>query len=317
MFTTQQMAHCMQESLTMKTFAILLASLLTTQSLACAADTNGGDSEGNLDENSQYADNSADDANALAGSSSIRSLLGAGDWSYKFDIVAADGTVKQLEAIDTETLRHPASTTKLFTGYAAFLTGAMSNDYIGDTLRRSDNNQANNMLCRVGTKVGGYSASCQEIYGTTSSNTNFPSGMKMDAALSASRKTLDNAGVQRTPSSVIVDGSGLSYGNYLRVTDLQNLLIVAHKSKRGAEFKTLLANPNRSGTLAGRFGRLADPGRVSAKTGTLAAVKALAGYADMREGRWLVFSVIGTGVSPAEAFPRIERAVIRAIELSK
>jgi D-Ala-D-Ala carboxypeptidase 3 (S13) family len=273
------------------------------------------DEEGSLDEAAGY------EANEVVGdelsTKDIRGLLGAGDWSYKFDVVEANGSVKTLHELDTQTLRRPASTLKIFTGYAGFTTGAASNNYIGDTLKRSSNSQANNILCLVGEKRGNYNAVCQGYEGTTSTSPSFPSGMRITTALSESRDLLDGLGVKRTQGSNIADGSGLSYGNQLRVTDINNLLQVIHKSSRAAEFRGLLANPKTYGTLAGKFSRLADPGRIYAKTGTLRDVKALAGYADMKNGRWLVFSVIGTGVQPAAAFPRIESAVIRAMELAK
>jgi D-Ala-D-Ala carboxypeptidase 3 (S13) family len=249
----------------------------------------------------------------------LKRSLGDGDWVYAFDVVEADGAVVRLASSHTETLRRPASTLKLFGSYAAYRAGAAPSGYIGDTLRRSVNPKANKITCLVGAKVGKYEASCDEESSAGTELPSFSSGMHMKQAIAAERSFLTRAkdqgglGVTINGGSTIVDGSGLSYSNRITVSDLMSLLHTIHKDPSASQFRELMANPDKNGTLAGRFSALRNPGHVYGKTGTLGSVKALAGFIDLGARRTLVFSVIGERLDDTRAaFVRIERTVVRA-----
>jgi D-alanyl-D-alanine carboxypeptidase/D-alanyl-D-alanine-endopeptidase (penicillin-binding protein 4) len=65
-----------------------------------------------------------------------------------------------------------------------------------------------------------------------------------------------------------------------------------YKSREWRNFLSLLPVGGEDGTLAGRFTGAAETGRVHAKTGTLAHVAALSGYAQRRDKTWVAFSIL-------------------------
>ncbi|MEK7270789.1 MAG: D-alanyl-D-alanine carboxypeptidase, partial [Planctomycetota bacterium] len=83
-------------------------------------------------------------------------------------------------------------------------------------------------------------------------------------------------------------------------------------------FRNSLATPGGEGTLSKRFPDARLEGRLFAKTGTIAGVSALSGYAKGEDDRWRAFSVLvqfeGKGFSLADA-RRIEDRI--AIEVAK
>jgi D-alanyl-D-alanine carboxypeptidase/D-alanyl-D-alanine-endopeptidase (penicillin-binding protein 4) len=95
-----------------------------------------------------------------------------------------------------------------------------------------------------------------------------------------------------TTNHAMVDGSGLSHYNLLRVDLLTDLLVAMyHRNDLFPLFYASLPVGGVDGTLRGRMrGTLAE-GNVHAKTGSIAGVSSLSGYVSDREGRMLVFGM--------------------------
>jgi D-alanyl-D-alanine carboxypeptidase/D-alanyl-D-alanine-endopeptidase (penicillin-binding protein 4) len=91
------------------------------------------------------------------------------------------------------------------------------------------------------------------------------------------------------PGMAIVDGSGLADADRVTCTFLDRLLRAAGPDGPLAQG---LPVAGQSGTLAERFAGTPGVGRIRAKTGTLAGVAALSGWADTTKGAHLVFSFV-------------------------
>lgn len=135
-------------------------------------------------------------------------------------------------------------------------------------------------------------AIAREIAIKTGNEASFAGGVK------AVRDVLTKNGFDLATAN-FVDGSGLSATNKIPAKLLTDVLTAAAKptldDARTAKLRPLLtALPvaGGSGTLAGRYGGTAAPGKgwVRAKTGTLTGVNALAGMVVDVDGRVLVFS---------------------------
>ena len=98
---------------------------------------------------------------------------------------------------------------------------------------------------------------------------------------------------------VLMDGSGLSYGNRISSQFLSQVLLAVWKHDRAQEFLDCLPHGGQAGSTLSR--RLKDVGKnVRAKTGTLAKAIGLSGFAKTKDDRWVVFSMIvnaGRGMS--------------------
>ena len=113
--------------------------------------------------------------------------------------------------------------------------------------------------------------------------------------LEAIRSLLELAGVD--PNAVtLADGSGMS--TYNRVTPRATVGLLRWAAGRpwGAEFRRTLPIGGIDGTLARRFQGGALRGRIFAKTGSLNATNALAGYLLTRSGQTLVFAAYANDV---------------------
>ncbi|SNB61360.1 D-alanyl-D-alanine carboxypeptidase / D-alanyl-D-alanine-endopeptidase (penicillin-binding protein 4) [Arboricoccus pini] len=93
-------------------------------------------------------------------------------------------------------------------------------------------------------------------------------------------------------SAFLANLSGLSARSRLTPLQLASLLEMAARQPEGNAFMAMLAEGGLSGTLRGRLKGPAMAGRVHAKTGTMAYVSALAGYAQTQSGRTLVFAIM-------------------------
>lgn len=126
--------------------------------------------------------------------------------------------------------------------------------------------------------------------------------------LSAVREVL---GEHAVPVGAGADGSGLS-AHDRQTTDGQVLLLkAAEASGSGADFRAALPIGCRDGTLRRRYCGTAAQGRVFAKTGTLAGVRALTGYTETASGRTVWFSFQLTGVRDGgRALAAVDRAVV-------
>lgn len=144
----------------------------------------------------------------------------------------------------------------------------------GQMLRESDNGTAELLLKEVGHRVVGRGST--EVGAQVAEGTLSALGLPME-------------GVD------VVDGSGLDRGNQLTCGLLHDLLV---QFDAGGEVEGGLAVAGVTGTLAHRFLDSPVNGRLRAKTGSLNAVAALAGYADTRNEGELTFAFVLNGLPP-------------------
>jgi D-alanyl-D-alanine carboxypeptidase/D-alanyl-D-alanine-endopeptidase (penicillin-binding protein 4) len=137
-----------------------------------------------------------------------------------------------------------------------------------------------------------------------------------EAGLEAGREALDALGVDSTTLR-IVDGSGLSRQNLVTPGHLADLLQNARQESWFTAWSAGLPVAGAPGELAGgtlqdRMSGTAAARNVRAKTGTLTAVSALAGYVTSADGRPLVFVVLlnnHLGPAPKDIEDRIAVAL--------
>jgi serine-type D-Ala-D-Ala carboxypeptidase/endopeptidase (penicillin-binding protein 4) len=155
----------------------------------------------------------------------------------------------------------------------ASLTSAPASALLSDTLLRSDNMAAEELLKEVGHATG--------APGST------PGG------LAATRAALEPLCVPLSGSDD--DGSGLSRANGRSPREWRKLLQAARDAPWWPQLQAALPVAGRSGTLASRFRGTAAEGTVRAKTGTIIGGVALSGYGTTIGGRAFVFSVLVNG----------------------
>ncbi len=90
----------------------------------------------------------------------------------------------------------------------------------------------------------------------------------------------------------VSDGSGYSRNNRITARAICKLLSRMYKMEVSPAFKTLLPVAGVEGTLVGRLTERGQAGRVHAKSGHIARVGALSGYARAKSGRLIVFSIM-------------------------
>lgn len=95
----------------------------------------------------------------------------------------------------------------------------------------------------------------------------------------------------------VIDGSGLSYSNRQTVNGVLSLLAAAERSGVYQELRTALPIACTDGTLKKRMCGTAAAGVVTAKTGTLDVVHALAGWTTTKDGRVVRFAFLLQGFS--------------------
>ena len=102
---------------------------------------------------------------------------------------------------------------------------------------------------------------------------------------------------------ILRDGSGLSRYDYVTPETLVTILThVAGDEKLRGPFDASLPIAGRDGTLATRMKGTPAEGMVRAKTGSMANVRALSGYATSTAGEPLVFSIIANNFEAPGAF---------------
>jgi D-alanyl-D-alanine carboxypeptidase/D-alanyl-D-alanine-endopeptidase (penicillin-binding protein 4) len=124
-----------------------------------------------------------------------------------------------------------------------------------------------------------------------------------EAGLDELRTFLTEAGVADT-SYNIEDGSGLSRPNLVTPGAVVKLLRYMYQTPARDTWISFLPVAGRDGTLAARFDDTPAAGRIHAKTGTLAHVNALSGYAQRRDGSWVAFSILVNNSNQSSAAVR-------------
>jgi D-alanyl-D-alanine carboxypeptidase/D-alanyl-D-alanine-endopeptidase (penicillin-binding protein 4) len=165
---------------------------------------------------------------------------------------------------------------------------------LGRMLKFSDNQIAETMLRTLGTLTGNGSA---------------------EDGLSVVESTLGGWGIEPDAFS-LVDGSGMSRYSEIAPAALARLL---RRTAQLPGFRTYLdALPIASvdGTLSRRFRSTAASRTVRAKTGSLAGVRALAGYAEDGDGETLVFALLLNGYdSPNRVATALEDLLVEQLSL--
>jgi D-alanyl-D-alanine carboxypeptidase/D-alanyl-D-alanine-endopeptidase (penicillin-binding protein 4) len=119
--------------------------------------------------------------------------------------------------------------------------------------------------------------------------------VKGEGTVAGGREALDDflrrLGVP-TQSWSLQDASGLSRSDILTPHGLAALLAAMDRHPQAAVFRDSLPVAGVDGTLEGRMKGTPAQGRVSAKTGSLRHVNALAGYATTRGGERLAFAIV-------------------------
>lgn len=94
---------------------------------------------------------------------------------------------------------------------------------------------------------------------------------------------------------VVLDGSGLSYGNRLTAHGVVRLLGALYQRPDFQVFYESLAIAGEDGTLNERMRDTAAAGNARAKTGTLNTAASLSGYVTSADGHLVAFSILITG----------------------
>jgi D-alanyl-D-alanine carboxypeptidase/D-alanyl-D-alanine-endopeptidase (penicillin-binding protein 4) len=113
-----------------------------------------------------------------------------------------------------------------------------------------------------------------------------------EAGTAVVRRWLGESAGANTEHLALHDGSGLSRLDLITPESTVKLLVRMTRSQAAAAFRASLPVAGRDGTLAGRLrgARIAE--HISAKTGTITYVQALAGYAATAQGEPLAFAII-------------------------
>jgi len=112
-----------------------------------------------------------------------------------------------------------------------------------------------------------------------------------DAGLEEMQAFLTEIGID-PESCNFADASGLSRLDVLTPSAVVKLLRFMYASPARDNWVSLLPVGGQDGTLSARLGEGPAAGRIYAKTGTMAHVGALSGYARRRDGAWLAFSIL-------------------------
>ena len=128
----------------------------------------------------------------------------------------------------------------------------------------------------------------QQLFLTLAAATGRPPATFSGAA-AAVRRYLRSTGLAM-PGLVLVNGSGLSRRARLTASGLNRLLVAASRSRLRDAFANTLPVAATDGTLARRFRDDRVAGQAVLKTGTLDAVRAIAGYVIDPDDRW--FSIV-------------------------
>lgn len=122
------------------------------------------------------------------------------------------------------------------------------------------------------------------------------------------------AGVPRT-SWDFSDGSGMSTYNRIAPRGMVKLLHWISAQSWGAAWRETLPVGGVDGTLARRFKGTVLEGRIFAKTGTINATNALAGYLTAKSGKTLTFAAYANDVpSGTAATPAMDAALVAIAE---
>jgi serine-type D-Ala-D-Ala carboxypeptidase/endopeptidase (penicillin-binding protein 4) len=113
----------------------------------------------------------------------------------------------------------------------------------------------------------------------------------LEAGLEEMKAFLTEAGVEPETYS-FTDASGLGRLNLVTPAAVVGLLRFMYGSPARDNWISLLPVAGREGTLSDRFAEGSAAGRIYAKTGTLAHVNAMSGYARRGDGKWLAFSIL-------------------------
>ncbi|EAW37565.1 hypothetical protein L8106_01020 [Lyngbya sp. PCC 8106] len=143
-----------------------------------------------------------------------------------------------------------------------------------------------------------------------------PSLDAVETGLTAMQTILTRLGVD--PEGYrLVDGSGLSRHNLVSPEALTQVLVGMANSPQFEIYQKSLSVAGETGTLKRRFQNTTAAGIVSAKTGTLTGISALAGYINPPNYQPLVFSILvnHSNLSTAELRQAIDQIVILLSQL--
>ncbi len=124
-----------------------------------------------------------------------------------------------------------------------------------------------------------------------------------EAGAAVVREQMSQLGIHPT----VVDGSGLSRADR---TSPQDVVTLLQAMQGEAAFRGSMAVVGRSGTVGARMRGTVAQDRCSAKTGTLIAVSALAGYCTTTAGTNVAFAFLMNGVNPAGAHVLQDRMTV-------
>ncbi len=133
------------------------------------------------------------------------------------------------------------------------------------------------------------------------------------AGLAELAEFLKEAGVEASEYE-FNDGSGLSRTNLVSPAAVVKLLVYLYSTPQRDTWMSLLPVAGEDGTLSSRFKGTAGAGRVRAKTGTLAHVNSLSGYAQTQAGGIVAFSIlVNNSVVPGSEVRRAIDAIVNQI----
>lgn len=246
---------------------------------------------------------------------SDKQVAGYGAWGFHFVYIGKDGSRKVLSGKNVNTPVRPASTMKLFSTNLAFDLQSYSTGPMRDLLQWSRNGKADASLKSVAKSskyskfqipANSYLRSPEllnyKMYDSTERKSQvIDSIILKGCAIMKAAYALPPYSLDDQSKFHPVNGSGLQDSgkdaaiHENKVTPrLETALlekILANKAKY-AKYKVLLPTPGGTGTLRARFASGRKIAKIYAKTGTLGATKALAGFAETKKGV-IVFSVIG------------------------